>query len=919
MENKINGQEDIRSPFILKELSISNQKNNNTSKIHIKVEPIADGEVFIKLNTDKKKKLASVQYEKNIGKYLKNQMIDLEFPTEAFDDGYHFIEIGMGFNTDKPTVDKVGSYQTFPLYFQIKKGEIIEYGERPDVIFDKPPVIISRNETKVIPAPISDTNFVSTSSKSLNKSASAYRILVYIRGKVFYEQASEAYSFSTVNKGLPATRVWLDWDYDNDPSTAYTPYNSESEHIGYADTDMDGNFYFLFYFNSDHPASHFSNSIRLYGTAANDATFNGDRGVGAQWVPIDATGIIDISGCTTNVNFTVNPKISSSEGGALRYLYRARLFCINKLGFEPHGVRYYTRTQSSSSYFRENGMDGQNDIWTSVAHICFNRSPGSKVSYHEYGHFIEYDKVGYQYSSDYSSVNGHYFELETANNFAWTEGWAECYNAVCHDYWYSLELPDRLEHQERDYFDAFYEFLDSRQSDITPGYNKDNTKVEGAIACFMYSLFDSELRRAPNYTGDNDDLTLSGSYILNSLVFTVPIIGYPVGATRIEKFKNGIVNFCSVDLANSITSLYSSIILQSGNARSATPTSLNINAAMRRTLTWNDNTCPNTLVYQREGSSSNFTYYPVQNNESGFKIYRKQGGGTWDGTLNGYTLVATTGANITNWTDETYLIGTYSYVVVAYNSAGNSVPKAQATVNYLEGEIRSSVTMGGQIAINTSITVMSGVTLTIAPGTNLTFNNGVSLTVGSYGTLTANGTAASPITFDFVSPNATTQNGIKFTTNMSMGNINYCQIRNAYRGIYENGVSIGIYNTAISGCTDGIYLYGSSPTIQDCNIHNNSTGINLLYSSPVIKESYIQNNNTGIYCSSNSNPKIGNPSTQIGNQISGNSYGVIVFNNALPIVGNSTYGGYNNLVNDSYNLLNTTQGYVYAQTIGGVH
>jgi len=221
--------------------------------------------------------------------------------------------------------------------------------------------------------------------------------------------------------------------------------------------------------------------------------------------------------------------------------------------------------------------------------------------------------------------------------------------------------------------------------------------------------------------------------------------------------------------------------------------------------------------------------------------------------------------------------------------------------------------LAGNLNITNDIITENGKSLTIIPGTNLNFTNGASLTIGNYGTLTANGTAAAPITFDFVSPNSTTQNGIKFTTNISMGTINYCQIRNAYRGIYENGVNIGIYNTAISGCTDGIYLYSSNPTIQDCNIHNNSTGINLLHSSPVIKENYIQNNFTGIYCSSTSNPKIGNPSTQIGNQISGNSYGIIVFNNALPIVGNSTYGGYNNLVNSSYNLLNTTQGYVYAQ------
>ncbi|NLT50679.1 MAG: matrixin family metalloprotease, partial [Ignavibacteria bacterium] len=183
-----------------------------------------------------------------------------------------------------------------------------------------------------------------------------------------------------------------------------------------------------------------------------------------------------------------------------------------------------------------------------------------------------------------------------------------------------------------------------------------------------------------------------------------------------------------------------------------------------------------------------------------------------NGTLN---AIGSSGQEIT-------LNGTSAWGGIRFNSGGSgnisfcNISNAATGIDFTG---TSNLTFGGtnQISVNTNVS--TGATITVTPGTNLTFNNGASLIVSSYGMLTANGTSTLPITFDFISPNATTQNGIKFTTNMSMGNISYCKIQNAYRGIYENGVNVNITNTAISGCTDGIYLYSSNPTIQDCNIH----------------------------------------------------------------------------------------------------
>jgi len=235
-------------------------------------------------------------------------------------------------------------------------------------------------------------------------------------------------------------------------------------------------------------------------------------------------------------------------------------------------------------------------------------------------------------------------------------------------------------------------------------------------------------------------------------------------------------------------------------------------------------------------------------------------------------------------------------------------------VSAIMGQYRPNLG-GTTLVFISTYTLGNNSSLKIFPAMTLQFTSGSSLIVN--GTLTANGSSAStPITFDFGSPNSSTQNGIRFNSGSS-GTINYCRIRNAYRGIYENNVSINISNSAISNCTDGIYLYGSSPWLQYCNIHDNSnSGLNLVYSSPLLQWSnYIHNNYDGVFCSSSSNPKFGQGIYSGENDIRNNSYGVVCINNACPMLGNTspTDGGYNNLVNVSYNVFNMTSNVIYAR------
>jgi hypothetical protein len=98
------------------------------------------------------------------------------------------------------------------------------------------------------------------------------------------------------------------------------------------------------------------------------------------------------------------------------------------------------------------------------------------------------------------------------------------------------------------------------------------------------------------------------------------------------------------------------------------------------------------LQFQREGSQSWFSYFPVQNQETGFKIFRRIASGSWDYTLNGYSEIGTAQQNTTSWTDNTVLSpGTYSYVVVAYNGAGNSLPKAESRITIVPPPLSVSI------------------------------------------------------------------------------------------------------------------------------------------------------------------------------------------------------------------------------------
>lgn len=287
--------------------------------------------------------------------------------------------------------DEYTKFISIPIYFSIEQNEI-KYVDvnHPERKYTDPPVIVNpKGNQKKLEAEYVAPYGISTESQSLV--TDSYDITVYIAGRISYSSSS--------TKGIPDVDVRLDWDYDNNPQTGYTPYDGGNTlHVEYDKTDMNGNYYFSFRFmNSPYPANYYSNKIRVYATNSNSACFDHDLGNGAQ---ISEYFYLDISGSTTSV-YSASANISNVEvnqGSALRYLYRARLFSINNLGYTPPTIRYLIRPTFSTSCFCDPDesflglffSECQNTTM-SVPRIIFNHLPeDNAAAYHEYGHFVEW-------------------------------------------------------------------------------------------------------------------------------------------------------------------------------------------------------------------------------------------------------------------------------------------------------------------------------------------------------------------------------------------------------------------------------------------------------------------------------------------------------------------------------------------------
>ncbi len=243
-------------------------------------------------------------------------------------------------------------------------------------------------------------------------------------------------------------------------------------------------------------------------------------------------------------------------------------------------------------------------------------------------------------------------------------------------------------------------------------------------------------------------------------------------------------------------------------------------------------------------------------------------------------------------------------VTLKYNGTKPDIGAVESEEEIQGGTLTENTVWSGDINILGTITVPTGVNLTVQSGTNLKFSNNSTLKV--YGTLNVNGSSDNKVNFDF--GNKGYPSGIWFYQ-YSNGTIDNAIIKNSYYGIKLDKAEPTIKNTEIYNCKYGIlfaYLNSVSadPQILNNKIHdNNYYGLYFYSSGGKVRGNKIYNNSRGVYARYLSSPKFGYNNYLGHNHIYNNSYGFYAYISSSPDFGRSgctSQGGSNKIENNSY-------------------
>ncbi|MEO6035272.1 MAG: thrombospondin type 3 repeat-containing protein, partial [Verrucomicrobiota bacterium] len=228
-------------------------------------------------------------------------------------------------------------------------------------------------------------------------------------------------------------------------------------------------------------------------------------------------------------------------------------------------------------------------------------------------------------------------------------------------------------------------------------------------------------------------------------------------------------------------------------------------------------------------------------NETAFVIERSTNGATWN-------VIGSAGENVTNYFDATAVLGAKNYYRVhASNTSGDSDVSNLASATrqipfvYVGGNIASNTFWSASsiYVVTSSVTVVSGFTLTMEAGMQLRFNPGFRLVVANGGRVVAGGTSNAPILF---TRSGTTGTWGGITVNGSVGSP---ETRIAYARFEFNAqnpciqVSAGTvffdHLTFGNNAASYIHLDGASFIVQDCEFPSGVAQFELIHGTGGIK------------------------------------------------------------------------------------
>lgn len=214
-------------------------------------------------------------------------------------------------------------------------------------------------------------------------------------------------------------------------------------------------------------------------------------------------------------------------------------------------------------------------------------------------------------------------------------------------------------------------------------------------------------------------------------------------------------------------------------------------------------------------------------------------------------------------------VGSNNSWVITGNATFSSYFEPGTGKLYRLEKIGNGTHIKGNVIIYPELTIPSNTTVYVDTNAVISIPNNTSIIVN--GTLSAIGTAAKRINFDFSPINYDIQNGIIVNTGGSLS-LNYCTVKNAYYGVKCSGYLLSMSNDSLKYNMNGLYLSSPQYTPQIANnafSNNNICGVWLYGASPdLYHNNILYNGSAGIFSYSNSCPDISY------NNITDNSQGV---------------------------------------------